>query len=153
MATLIDRKLYLRHQLCMCWAATVYCVLCTVHTIVYARLTQKCPHCSFGTKICTMGHSLHEGVRVQFSVAAEMNHAPGSYVYTMGLLYGEISTWRTKQLAGSSRSCVSTTLLRRLLTEQLVKVTPLIFSYKTSFLWALLLFIVYESSIITVISP
>ena len=40
--------------------------------------------------------SLHEGS--QFSWTAEMNHAPGSYVYTMGNLCGEKATWRTKQL-------------------------------------------------------
>ena len=60
-------------------------------------------------------YSLHEGV--QFSLAAEVNHAPGSYVYTMGVLYGEISTWPTKQLVDLSRRYVSTKRVRRLLTE------------------------------------
>ena len=68
-----------------------------------------------------LGISLHEGV--QFSLAAEVNHAPGSYVYTMGVLYGEISTWPTKQLVDLSRRYVSTKRVRRLLTEQLVEVT------------------------------
>ena len=45
-------------------------------------------------------NSLHEGS--QFSWTAEMNHAPGSYVYTMGNLYGEKATWRMKQLLRSS---------------------------------------------------
>ena len=66
-------------------------------------------------------YSLHEGV--QFSLAAEVNHAPGSYVYTMEVLYGEISTWPTKQLVDLSRRYVSTKHVRRLLTEQLVEVT------------------------------
>ena len=65
--------------------------------------------------------SLHEGV--QFSLDAEVNHAPGSYVYTMGVLYGEISTWPNKQLVDLSRRYVSNKRVRRLLTEQLVEVT------------------------------
>ena len=56
-------------------------------------------------------------------LAAEVNHAPGSYVYTMGVLYGEISTWPTKQLVDLSRRYVSNKRVRRLLTEQLVEVT------------------------------
>ena len=39
---------------------------------------------------------LHEGSN--FLNRAEVNYAPGSYVYTMGILYGRISTWRTEQL-------------------------------------------------------
>ena len=64
--------------------------------------------------------SLHEGV--QFSLAAEVNHAPGSYVYTMpmGVLY---ATWPTKHLVDLSRRYVSTKRVRRLFTEQLVAAT------------------------------
>ena len=65
--------------------------------------------------------SLHEGV--QFSLTMEVNYTPGSYVYSMGVSYGEISIWLTKQLVDSSQSYVSTKRLRRLLTEQLVEVT------------------------------
>ena len=65
--------------------------------------------------------SLHEGV--QFSLDAEVNHTPGSYVYTMGVLYGEISTWPNKQLVDLSRRYVSNKRVQRLLTEQLVEVT------------------------------
>ena len=59
------------------------------------------------------------------TIAAEVNHAPGSYVYTMGVLYGEISTWLNKQLVDLSRRYVSNKRVRRLLTEQLVEVTIL----------------------------
>ena len=60
-----------------------------------------------GSGLMTVPYSLHEGV--QFSLAEEVNHAPGSYVYTMGVLYGEISTWPTKQL---SQRYVSTKRVR-----------------------------------------
>ena len=50
--------------------------------------------------------SLHEGV--QFSLTAEVNHTPGSYIYTMVVLHGDISTWPTKQLVDLSRRYVST---------------------------------------------
>ena len=43
---------------------------------------------------------------VQYSLAAEVNHAPGSYVYTMGVLYEEISTWPTKQVVDLQRRLV-----------------------------------------------
>ena len=46
--------------------------------------------------------SLHERPRI--SVAPEMIHARGSYVYTMGVSMGEKTTWQTKQLSSSSRS-------------------------------------------------
>ena len=54
---------------------------------------------------------------------AEVNHACGSHVCTMGILYRRISTWRTEQLVNSSRHYVSTTLVRRLLNQEIVKVT------------------------------
>ena len=39
---------------------------------------------------------------------AEVNHAPGSYVYTMGIWYRQILRWQTVQLVNSSRRYVST---------------------------------------------
>ena len=65
--------------------------------------------------------SLHEGSN--FLNRVEVNHA--SHVYTMGLLYGRISTWRTEQLVNSSRRYVSATPVRRLLSHELVKTTIL----------------------------
>ena len=69
-----------------------------VYTVYKQGLINE--HCSSSPANDTR-FSLHEGV--QFSLAAEVSHAPGSYVYTMGVLYGEISTWPTKQLVDLSR--------------------------------------------------
>ena len=56
-------------------------------------------NCTSNT-VCTKGYiSLNR---------AEVNHAPGSYVYTMGILYRRISTWRTEQLVNTSRRYVAT---------------------------------------------
>ena len=66
-------------------------------------------------------HSLHEDPN---SLAhAEVNHARRSYVYTMGILYRKISTWRTKQLVNSRRRYVSTKPVRRFLSQELVEIT------------------------------
>ena len=66
-------------------------------------------------------NSLHEDPN---SLArAEVNHAPGSYVYTMGILYRQIPRWLTVQLVNSSRRYVSTRPVRRLLSQQLVEPT------------------------------
>ena len=43
----------------------------------------------------------------------------GSYVYTIGILYRQISIWQTKQLVNSSQRYVSTKLVRRLLSQKL----------------------------------
>ena len=67
--------------------------------------------------------SLHEGSK--FLNRVEVDHAPRSYVYTIGILYGRISTWRTEQLVNSSRRYVSATPVRRLLSHELVKTTIL----------------------------
>ena len=66
-------------------------------------------------------YSLHEDPN---SLAhSEVNHARGSYVYTMGILYRKISTWRTKQLVNSRRRYVSTKSVRRVLSQELVEIT------------------------------
>ena len=52
----------------------------------------------------------------------EVNHARGSYVYTMGILYRRIPTWRTKQLVNCSRLYLSTKPVRRLLNQELDEV-------------------------------
>jgi hypothetical protein len=53
---------------------------------------------------------------------AEVNHAYGSYVYTMGILYRRSSTWQTKQLVNWSRCYESTKPVRRLLNQELVQI-------------------------------
>ena len=64
--------------------------------------------------VCTKGYiSLNR---------AEVNHAPGSYVYTMGILYRRISTWRTKQLVNMSRRYMATKPVRRVLNQELLEV-------------------------------
>ena len=69
----------------------------------------------FLVTVCTKGsHSLNH---------AEVNHACGSYVYTMGILYRQISTWRTKQLVNLSRCYVSAKPVWRLFSQELVEVT------------------------------
>ena len=65
--------------------------------------------------------SLHEGS--QFSVTRGNESRTRKLVYTMGILYGEKARWRTKQLSSSSRSYVSTSPVRRLLTERFAEVT------------------------------
>ena len=54
-------------------------------------------------------------------------------IYTMGILYGRILTWRTEQLVNSSRCYVSATLVRRLLSQELVETTIIIMSYARLF--------------------
>jgi hypothetical protein len=56
---------------------------------------------------------------------AEVNHAHGSYVYTRGILYGRILTWRTEQLVNFNRRYVSATPVRRLLSQELIETTIL----------------------------
>ena len=63
-------------------------------------------------KQATLQFSLHQGSNSLTHV--EVNHAPRSYVYSMGILYGRISTWRTEQLVNPSRRYVSATPERRL---------------------------------------
>ena len=46
--------------------------------------------------------SLHNGLK--FLNRAEVNHTPGSYVYTMGIL--RMLTWRTGQLVSSQYTCI-----------------------------------------------
>lgn len=46
--------------------------------------------------------SLHNGLK--FLNRAEVNHTPGSYVYTMGIL--RMLTWRTEQLVSSQYTCI-----------------------------------------------
>ena len=53
----------------------------------------------------------------------EVNHACGSYIYTMGILYRQILTWRTKQLVNLSQRYVSTKPVRRFLYQELVEIT------------------------------
>ena len=68
----------------------------------------------FYNSVCTKGYiSLNH---------AEVNHVPGSYVYTMGILYRRISTRRTKQLVNTSRQYVATKPVRRLLNQELLEV-------------------------------
>ena len=46
-------------------------------------------------------------------------------IYTMGILYGRILTWRTEQVVNLSRRYVSATPARRLLSQELVETTIL----------------------------
>ena len=64
--------------------------------------------------------SLHEGVNSLNR--AEVNHAPRSYVYTMGqILYRQIPRWLMVQLVNSSRRYVSPRPVRRLLNQELLE--------------------------------
>ena len=63
--------------------------------------------------------SLHEGSHSLNR--AEVNHAPGSYVYTMGILYRQIPRWLTVQLVNSGWCYVSTRPVRRLLNQELLE--------------------------------
>ena len=65
--------------------------------------------------------SLHEDHNSLAHV--EVNHARGSYVYTMGILYRKMSTWQTKQLVNSRRRYVSTKPVQRFLSQELVEIT------------------------------
>ena len=91
------------------------------HTHLLVTITGQDLHNYTGALNCQCIHSLHEDPN---SLAhAEVNHAHGSYIYTMGILYRKISTWRTKQLVNSRRRYVSTKPVRRFLSQELVEIT------------------------------
>ena len=65
---------------------------------------------------------LQSARRPQFSACAEVNHAPGGYVYTIGILYRQIPRWQTLQLVNSIRRYLSTRPVRSLLNQELLEV-------------------------------
>ena len=79
----------------------------------------------FHDKNAPKHYSLHKGLK--FLNHAKVNHTPRSYIYTMGILHGQILTWRKKQLVNSSQRYmyVSATLVQRLLSQELVEITIL----------------------------
>ena len=78
--------------------------------------------------VCTKGsHSLNH---------AEVNHAPGSYVYTMGSLCRQVSTWRTEQLVYSSSCYIGVSKASTKAFEPKSSRSNFIFIQKSSF-WEL----------------
>ena len=68
-------------------------------------------------------HAGQSARRGQISYSHGSESRTQKLIYTMGILYGRILTWRTEQAVNSSRRYMSATLVRRVLSQELVETT------------------------------
>ena len=90
-----------------------------VHVHPCAMILQTCMY------ITLRRDAYQSARRGQISYSCGSESRTRKLIYTMGILYGRISTWLTEQAVNSSRRYVSATSVRRVLSQALVEITIL----------------------------